>query len=224
MAFLAWARVKQDPSKVNVDKALRRLESYADWMHDTGTDLIEPALTPQSIKKALDAWAFSSSIDGEGCLVWWMDVAQMDFPSLKKDFKPEDHLRAFVWYSHALMYDESAQKNGMVIIENLAKIGMIDCFTLMPTKLATKLDRLTIGVLPVKMQYCYMFESPTWMNVFMKLVGVFMSKKMKERLVFLKSWDEVDKIGGLENIPKGFGKCDGKLEKSESTIERRYFG
>lgn len=28
-AFLAWARVKQDMSKVNVSKALRRLESYA---------------------------------------------------------------------------------------------------------------------------------------------------------------------------------------------------
>ena len=28
-AFLLWARVKQDMSKVNVSKALRRLESYA---------------------------------------------------------------------------------------------------------------------------------------------------------------------------------------------------
>ena len=28
-AFLSWARVKQDHSKINVSKALRRLESYA---------------------------------------------------------------------------------------------------------------------------------------------------------------------------------------------------
>lgn len=153
-------------------------------------------------------------------------MGRMDIPQIKKEFKPEDHLRAFVWYSHAMMYNESAQKNGMVFIQNLAKLGMLDSFTMMPTKLSTKLDRLTIGVLPLKMQCMYMFESPTWVNVFMKIIGVFMSKKMKERIVFLKSWDETDtdKIGGLEAIPKGFGKVNGTLDESESVIEKTYFG
>lgn len=224
IAFLAWAKVKEDTSKVNVSKAFRRLESYADWMHDTGTDLTEPALTPDSIKKALDAWVFNSSIDSEGRLVWWFDMGRANIPKIKKDFKPEDHLRAMVWYTHAVMYNKSAQQNGMVFVQNIAKLGMVDSFTLMPAKLATKLDRLTIGVLPIKMQCMYMFESPTWVNIFMKIVGVFMSKKMKERIVFLKSWEEseTDKIGGLVSIPKGFGKVDGSLE--ESVIEKLYFG
>ena len=193
-------------------------------MHDTGTDLTEPALTSDSVKKALDAWAMQSTIDSEGRLVWWLDIAQIDIPHTKKDFKPEDHLRCFVWYCHALMYNENAQKNGMVIVENLAKIGMIDCFTFMPAKLSTKLDKLTIGVLPIKMQCCYMFEPPTWMSVFMKIIGVFMSKKMKERMVMLKSWEEIDKIGGVESIPKGFGKVEGKLDLSDTVIEKQYFG
>lgn len=196
-------------------------------MHDAAKDLTEPALTPDSIKKSLDAWTFKSTVDKEGRLVWWMDLEQMDLARIKKDFAPEDHLRAFVWYGHALMYNESAQKNGMVIVENCAKMGMKDCFTMMPMKLATKLDRLTMGVLPVKMQYCYIFESPTWMNVFMKILGVFMSKKMKERMVFLKSWDDFDKIDGLEGlnaVPKGFGKIDGKLEDCDLAIEKTYFG
>lgn len=224
IAFLAWAKVKQDTTQVNVSKAFRRLESYADWMHETGTDLTEPALTSTSIKKTLDAWAFNSSIDTQGRLVWWLDVGQMNLTQLKKEFKPEDHLRAFVWYTHAVLYNKAAQTNGLVFIENVAKLGMVDSFTLIPAKLATKLDRLTIGVLPIKMQCMYMFESPMWVNVLMKIVGVFMSKKMKERMVFLKSWDEseTDRIGGLGAIPKGFGKVAGTLE--ESVIEKLYFG
>lgn len=221
MAFLAWARVKEDKSNVNVSKALRRLESYADWMHDAGSDLTEPALTSESVKKALGVWSFTTSVDSEGRLVWWLDMGNVNVAQMKADFTPEDHLRAFVWYTHALMFNKSAQENGMVVIQNINKIGMVECFTLMPAKLATKLDRLTIGVLPIKMQCLYMFESPTWVNILMKILGAFMSKKMKSRMVLFKDWNELEKIGGLEAIPKGFGKVNGTLE--ESVIEKEYF-
>mmetsp|Transcript_11903 Transcript_11903/g.25783 ORF Transcript_11903/g.25783 Transcript_11903/m.25783 type:complete len:323 (+) Transcript_11903:133-1101(+) len=221
MAFLCWARVKEDKSSVNVSKALRRLESYADWLHDTGTDLTEPALTSESVKKALEAWVFDTTLDSQGRLVWWCDMGRINIKQVKADFTPEDHLRAFVWYIHALMYNDSAQKNGMVFVQNINKIGMVQCFTLMPAKIATKLDRLTIGVLPIKMQCMYMFESPTWINVFMKVIGMFMSKKMKSRMIILKDWNEIDKIGGLEAIPKGFGKVNGTMDGS--IIEKKYF-
>ena len=173
-------------------------------MHETGTDLTKPPLTSDSIKKALDAWAFNSSIDKEGRLVWWCDMGAIDQKQLKADFTPEDHLRAYVWYAHAIMYNEAARENGIVFISNFAKIGMVQCFTLMPAKLGAKLDKLTIGVLPIKMQCMYTFESPTWVNIFMKLIGMFMSKKMKERMVFMKDWSEseTDKIGGLESHTK----------------------
>ena len=193
-------------------------------MDDTGTDLIEPPLTSSSIKKALEAWQFNSSINSEGQLVWWCDMGRVDIVKVKKEFTPEDHLRAFVWYTHALMYNESAQQNGMAFVYNVAKMGMIQSFTLMPAKLGAKLDKLTIGVLPIKMQNMYMFESPTWINIFMKLIGMFMSKKMKERMIFMKDWStaETDKIGGLECFPKGFGKVNGTL--AGNTIEDLYFG
>ena len=40
----------------------------------------------------------------------------------------------------------------------------------------------------------------------------------------MKDWSEseTDKIGGLEAIPKGFGKVNGTLE--ENVIEKLYFG
>ena len=151
-----------------------------------------------------------------------MSKAKGDYKQFKKDFTPKDHLRAFVWYCHAIMYNENAQTNGLIWVYNCAKMGMIDMFTLMPAKLGTKLDKLTIGVLPIKMKCMYMFESPTWVNIFMKIISVFMSKKMKERMVFLKGWSEseTDKLGGLEAIPKGFGEVDGTLEGG---VVEKYF-
>lgn len=71
-AFLKWARLKQDHSKVNVSKALRRLESYAEWMDSASSDLTEPPLSSSSIKSCLDVWGMNSSIDSEGKFVWWI--------------------------------------------------------------------------------------------------------------------------------------------------------
>lgn len=192
-----------------------------DWMDETGKDLIEPKLTASSIKDVLDLWCMNSSYDKEGHVLWWCDMSRVRPKEIHKKFTPEDSLRAFVWYCHAIMYDENAQKNGMKFVYNVDKMGLMASFTLMPAKLSTKLDRLTIGVLPVKMKGMYMLDAPTWMTVFMKVIGVFMSKKMRDRIVFVKDWGKVDEIFGLQVTPKAFGKLEGKLE--QDVIEERYF-
>lgn len=222
-AFLKWARLKQDHSKVNVSKALRRLESYAEWMDSASSDLTEPPLSSSSIKSCLDVWGMNSSIDSEGKFVWWIDLGNIDTQKVKNEYTPEDHLRAFVWYCHAILYDKNVQENGIICVENCGKIGIRECFTLMPAKLGAKLDRLTIGVLPIKMSALYMLECPFWISVFMKLMGMFMSKKMKERFVILQDWSELDRVGGVSAIPKRFGKgkVDGELETD--VIEDLYF-
>ena len=56
-------------------------------MDDTGTDLIEPPLTSSSIKKALDAWQFNSSINSEGQLVWWCDMGRVDITKVKEELE-----------------------------------------------------------------------------------------------------------------------------------------
>ena len=147
-------------------------------------------------------------------------MSKIDVEKNKKELTPEESLRAFVWYAHAIMYDKNAQENGILFIQNLNKLGMVACFTMMPAKLSTKLDKLTIGVLPVKMKGGYMLETPTWVVVFMKIVGIFMSKKMKERVVIWKDWSQLEKTFGLEVTPKVFGKVNGKLE--EDVIEKTY--
>ena len=81
--------------------------------------------------------------------------------------------------------------------------------TMVPMKLGTKLDRLTIGVLPIKMNALYILETPKWCSMLMKFLGAFMSKKMKQRIAILQDWAKVEDLLGKECIPKGFGKLEG---------------
>lgn len=236
-AFLLWARVFDDEEEegagegdgdgnegertINVSKAFRRLESYAEWMEETADDLTEPELTSSSVETFLKAWAMNTSIDKDERLAWWVDMKAVDMDKVKH-IDPKDSLRAFVWYAHAVMYNENAQKNGLIFIENLDKMGMIATFSLMPMKLSTKLDRLTIGVLPIKMKALYMLDIPRWVSIFMKFLGIFLSKKMKKRLIVLKEWSALEEIvGGKERIPVGFGKSDGSL--AVDLVEDMYF-
>lgn len=227
MAFIVWATAKLDKEgkgeedaiggnasqeKYNVSKAFRRLESYASWMEETGSDLTEPPLSAASVKEPLDAFGMRLSTSKDGECVWWFDLGSIDKNKIKNEFKVVDSLRAFVWYSHYIMYDKDAQEKGMVIVEDFGKMGFFEMFTLMPMKLATQLDRLTIGVLPVKLVKIYVLNGPGWMKAFLKFMSAFISKKLMKRIVFLNEWNEVEKNVGKECIPKNFGELEGHLE------------
>jgi hypothetical protein len=221
LAFIQWAKNSdKETLSYNVSKAFRRLTSFADWMEDSAEDLTEP-LTPASVQVALKAWAMRCSIDKNGNFAWWIDFGQIDQEAIKTTVSPTDSLRAFVWYSHYVMYDENAQENGLVFIESVAKLGFIKSMTLVPMKVGAKLDRLTIGVLPVKMNAIYILETPTWMELFMKFMSMFMSKKMRDRMIILKDWNKIEEIVGKECIPKNFGKLEGSMEVDP--VDAKYF-
>ena len=64
--------------------------------------------------------------------------------------------------------------------------GMWEVMTMFPMDLGTKLDRLTIGTLPIKMKSCYILNSAKWLNIMMALIKPFMSKKMRSRMIMLQ--------------------------------------
>ncbi len=221
MCFIVWAKNKSN-GKYNVSKAFRRLEAYAEWMDESATDLTEPPLSTASVKDALDALAMRVSIDKDGFFVWWFDLKALDKKALKNDLKPEESLRAFVWYSHYIMFNKAAQEKGMVLVENCEKMGFFDMFNLFPMKLSVKLDRLTIGVLPVKCNKIIITEPPRWLKMFMNFMGMFLSKKMKQRIVVLQETKEVVELLGNECIPKNFGNLEeGTLEVD--LVQKEYF-
>lgn len=218
----ANAQSESKDKTFNVSKAFRRLESYADWMHDTGTDLTVPELTVSGMKNAHNIWKMKASVDKEGHFVWWIDIGSIDLKELKA-LSTEESLRYFVWYCHFIMFDENAQQKGIVLVENIDKLGFWTSLTLMPPKLSAKLDRLTIGVLPVKIKQIYLLETSAWLKVFMALVSPFMSKKMKSRMTDLdKDYATLcEALGGPEYSFEGFGKLsNGGLKKD---LNEKYF-
>ena len=225
IAFLAWARVGSDDEPdtpgeneggdgqmTNVSKAFRRLEAYADWMESTGDDLVEPPLSGASVVEPLKVWTIQASYDATDRLVWWIDLGKLDNDAFKT-LPAEQSLRALTWFMHAVMYDAKAQQNGCVIVENLAQLSFWKGMTLVPMKLSVKLDRLTIGVAPVKMKLFLCLDTPAWMSALMRLFGTFMSKKMMKRMVLLKKdWGRAAEVcGGVEFVPTGYGECGGTL-------------
>jgi acylphosphatase len=158
--FLMWARLGKDgkedddddtSGQINVSKAFRRLESYAEWMEDTGTELTEPKLEcDQGMLDVIKKFGMSTSLanagTNPGLLLWWIDMGGIDKAEIAA-LPVSDVFRAFVWYSHAIMYDAKAQENGIGLVENLASMGFWTAITLIPAKVSAKLDRLTIGVL-----------------------------------------------------------------------------
>jgi len=225
MAFIMWARVKKVYNKkdkdisadltvgneINVSKAFRRLESYAEWMESTGSDLIEPPLTPMSVKNGLDAWNMTTSFHNDGTFIWWSDISKIDVEYIKKELTPEDSLRAFVWYSHYIMYNEKAQQHGIMSVLSADNMGLMESLTFMPMSVTSKMDRFTIGVLPVKMKNMYCTDCARWVKIMMKIFGMFMSKKMKKRIKLLDDRKELVDIFGKEVIPKGFGNVEGSF-------------
>ena len=164
MCFLAWARISDEEDEeereagstggsgeINVSKAFRRLESYAEWMQENAVELTEPPLVwDASMEAAKDVWAMSTSIATNGQLIWWLDLDKIDLAGAKTT-PVEVTFRMFVWYSHAVMYNPNSQEHGMCFCEAMGKLSFWTMMTMVPMKLSAKLDRLTIGTLPVKM-------------------------------------------------------------------------
>ncbi|KAI2497501.1 hypothetical protein MHU86_17003 [Fragilaria crotonensis] len=211
VAFLLWAKV-EDSNQFNVSRAFERLAAYANWMDNTGRDMIDPPLDVDSIRKAWKAWNMKVSYDKAGHFVWWLDLSDIDLERIKS-IPAEENLRLFVWFSHLVMLDPHAQQNGCVLVQNLGKLQFWNSLTLLNPTLAHKIDRLTIGTMPVKMKQIYVCESPQWAQILVKLMMPFLSPIVKDRIVFLGNPKILEDILGRDCIPSGFVGTQGRLEK-----------
>mmetsp|Transcript_20937 Transcript_20937/g.23910 ORF Transcript_20937/g.23910 Transcript_20937/m.23910 type:complete len:346 (-) Transcript_20937:107-1144(-) len=216
-SFIMWSRKEGDGNgNFNVSKAFRRLESYVSWVESHRDDLKEP-FNVEEIKKVADAWKCNFTYDSKDRAVWWFDMGQMDLVAIKKNLSSRDQLRYVFYLCQFLMFDRKAQENGMVIVQSMGEKGMIDTFTMIPMDLSSQMDRLTIGVLPIRMKLCYTYNHLRWVSIMMTIFKPFMSSKMRSRIVVIPRKDDPAKVIGddlgKDCIPVGFGDLKGKSKR-----------
>ena len=108
---------------------------------------------------------------------------------------------------------ESGATMNAMIIEDLGMVGFWKMATMVPAELSAKMDRLTIGILPVRMKKFYIFGAARWMQLMMAFMKPFLGKKMRERMVILPRKTDMQKfcddLVSRKNIPSGFSGLEG---------------
>ena len=203
----------------NVTKAFSRLESYVNWMEAHRSDLAEPKLTAESVKEASKAWAIECRHDKQGRFIWFFDFSKMDIKAIQKNggtIPLRDSLRYIVWASHVMLFDKHAQDNGMVVVQSMGYMGIMESMNMVPLDMAALLDKFTMGTLPVKLKQIYVFNSARWVGMIMGFMKPFLAQKMRQRIVLLDDKKTRKSIGmdplafleqelGSECIPEAFG-------------------
>lgn len=142
VAFLRWASVEPNQFQecglkgginkrgpINVSKAFRRLEAYAQWMDSTGDELAN--LTAASVKPTSELMFFRVTYDDCDRVVWWLDLGKTQFNKLK-ELPDTSILRLFVWLAHLIMFQHKAQENGVVFFESMSYVGFWQYMTMLP--------------------------------------------------------------------------------------------
>lgn len=199
---------------LNVSKAFRRLASYIQWIHSVKSDLVDPPITYESISPSLSIFALHVTHDSCGRLVWWVNLGKTDMTAVKSQ-SPRETTRMFVWVAHLLFLDDRAQKNGLVIVDDMAELAFWSYMTMLPVQVGISLDRFLISVTPLKAKNVVLMHRPKWMEIGYGLLSWFMTDKMRNRVTMVSNGEEVETldrvVGGADFIPEDFGRVKGKV-------------
>ena len=216
LRFIEWAKDDTKRRCYNITKAFERVEEYATWMDERSEDLA--GMTNESIQPAWNAWNMQTSRDNKGRVVWWMDLSSVD---KLQELTANESLRLFVWFAHYLLFRHQTQQHGVVVVLNMARVDLRTFLSMLPPNMERKIEKLTMGVLPIKTSQIYVTASPKWSKVFMTVAKPFLSQQMRERIVVLKSAKELDDSLGADCVPDGFGKSMKRRVRVRSTRFRR---
>eukprot|EP00548_Thalassiothrix_antarctica_P002834 CAMPEP_0194137922 /NCGR_PEP_ID=MMETSP0152-20130528/7755_1 /TAXON_ID=1049557 /ORGANISM="Thalassiothrix antarctica, Strain L6-D1" /LENGTH=610 /DNA_ID=CAMNT_0038835135 /DNA_START=46 /DNA_END=1878 /DNA_ORIENTATION=- len=220
-AFAMWSRKEGENDMLpsfNATKAFARLGAYASWMEEHRICLEKP-LTTGSIGETAHLWQMKlTHCEKEGKLVCWLDVGSLNLMAIKKSGHDAsgETLRYIVWLCHVAMFDQKGQEKGMIIVESIGNTGTMKSLTIIPRDLSNKLDHLTIGVLPVRLNAFYIMKYKRWLSVMVGLMKPFLSQKMRQRIVLIplrtNTQKFLDDLVGKNAIPSGFGGLEGMAE------------
>ena len=239
MAFVLWSKTQQkatnlenDPSKENIlfcynpSKAFRRLRSYVEWMntHAQGTDWNLDQMMQQAIK----TWNVRLAHDHLGRLMLFCELEQVQLSDLRDKIPCDDALRMWAWILHFMLLDANNQHHGSALVVATGKrLGFLESFTCMPLELQAKIDKLTIGTLPIRVQQLHFYNNPTWARFLVALFRPFMSAKMTKRITMIPNHDNPatashSALGGPAFVPSSSAPSASFMPDLKGTLQEDF--
>ena len=210
--FLYWSQKDEDVENecFNITKAFKRLTSFAkcqdDYFEkywDTPVYLKEirvvnefmSAFTPEyEVAGGSPLWAYAMGSHGRG----W---------DLKEWGITDKLLMRWFWYTVVCcLFDKKAQHPGVVIVQSFNNMGVGEMVKMNNafSGIEKEMNRMFYGCLPVKMKSIIIVGSPWWMSALMRIMRLFLSKKMSERFKNVSIEKMHQLIGGKTMLPKDY--------------------
>lgn len=211
-SFLRWCQKEEDrtSNRYNVTKAFRRMKAFAqfadkhfDTYFSTPIDMCEPEI--QTAQKMLN-FQICQQLSKCGAVIWVIDLASVD---TKVDVSEVGMMRINWYIMLASLFDPPVQTEGIIMLQSLAiSFGTMIKINSKFKSIEKELNTLFYGTMPLKMKCCILVGSPWWITVLLRIMRLFISKKMSARLVNIDLEGMHARVGGSHLIPGNMGTGD----------------
>jgi len=215
-AFLRWSRKPKDTEVINVSKAFRRLESFADFglkYHDQYFKT-PYMFTDLPIDSFCQVWDWTSR---EGAVVWYADVdpgVVTKAVALHEEIGDQDYNKKMIqefWHlCLSSCFDHLSQDVGIIFVQYMNGLGLRGMMTLRSIFKTSEdvMNEMFYACMPIRIAEVHVVGAAWWINAIMAFARLFMSKKMSKRMVSSSRTKLLDAIGGRDLLPEG-GWMDG---------------
>ena len=194
-------------AKWDVDRAVKKMHALSVYF-GKHPELFRDASAGEFIGQAsVEMMSHLPARNSRGELVLLVDGEKLS--PYAREYTLTDMLRFSVFYMSVIMRDEETQVNGVVIIENLENYPLTALSRMSGTSLSgIKACFEWMHMSPLRVRGIYACSQPWYIEVMLKMVKPFMSKKLKERVYLFG--DDVGAMlvaAGLtaDQVPPRFG-------------------
>lgn len=190
-AFLLWAQkpADQEAKRFNVSKAMRRMTAFADYGEQHFDTYFSTPCLPTDAELTICGRAFGMAIPKQllpnGTVAWIFDLKAMDAEKMKGETITNEGIMRYMWMLMlCTVFDPVNQTHGAVIVESLQGCSFSDMMAMNSSfkDVENDLQTMFYGVMPFKMKECILLGCPWWMSFLLRIMRLFMSKKMSSRI------------------------------------------
>eukprot|EP00592_Proboscia_alata_P021397 CAMPEP_0194421942 /NCGR_PEP_ID=MMETSP0176-20130528/21216_1 /TAXON_ID=216777 /ORGANISM="Proboscia alata, Strain PI-D3" /LENGTH=331 /DNA_ID=CAMNT_0039230369 /DNA_START=170 /DNA_END=1165 /DNA_ORIENTATION=- len=211
-AFLLWATITTEKDRVdliNVTRAFRRIEMYANWLEYEGSALDE--LPPDSSHMRQMSIKYKRHMqfnyDESGRFLFWLDFSPDALSDIFRELSQLQRFQLFLWTIHLIMFDSNAQVNGVFVTRYADFHSFSTLFTYLSHEMLPSMQKLLFSASSIKHIYYLNVKTPIYERIFFRTLEKFMHKSTRQTQEYRKDngIEVLHKFSISQCIPDDFG-------------------